>query len=111
MCFQHCVDNFFTRDLSAGESTCLDKCVLKFSNVNQRVMGTYIAEQSVINERRLKEVESQMRAQSGAAVLSNDPITTVDVMQSIAQINSETSSISEHIEAVDDSARSKKFVA
>lgn len=64
MCFQHCVDNFFARDISANESSCLDICVLKFSNINQRIMGTYIAEQSVINKRRMEEVETQMQAHS-----------------------------------------------
>lgn len=105
MCFQHCVDNFFTRDLSAAESTCLDKCVLKFSNVNQRVMGTYIAEQSLINERRMKEVEAQIHAQNEAATISNTSNTTPNVMPSIAHIESE------EMKTADDPSRSQKIVA
>lgn len=66
MCFVHCVDNFFTRDLSTTESSCLDRCVLKFSNVNQRVMAAYIRDQAIINERRMKEMEDQARAQEAA---------------------------------------------
>lgn len=72
MCFQHCADNLFNRDLSTDEANCLDKCVKKFSNVNQRVMGAYIAEQTVINERRTKEVEAQL-----AAVAANEVTPTV----------------------------------
>lgn len=68
MCFQHCVDNFFSREVSGEEATCLDQCVSKFSNVNQRMMSTYVVEQSAINERRLKEIESQS-AVSAAAIL------------------------------------------
>lgn len=67
MCFSHCVDNFYNRDLSTEESTCLDRCVIKFSNINQRIMSTYIRDQSVINERRMKEVEVQMQAAAAAA--------------------------------------------
>lgn len=70
MCFVHCVDNFFTRDLSTTESNCLDRCVLKFSNVNQRVMAAYIRDQAVINERRMKEMEDQARAQEAALAKS-----------------------------------------
>lgn len=70
MCFVHCVDNFFTRDLSTTESNCLDRCVLKFSNVNQRVMAAYIRDQAIINERRMKEMEDQARAQEAALAAS-----------------------------------------
>lgn len=66
MCFQHCADNFFKRELSTEESTCLDRCVLKFSNVNQRMMDSYVRDQSLINERRLKEMEEQVRANEAA---------------------------------------------
>lgn len=70
MCFVNCVDNFFTRDLSTTESSCLDKCVLKFSNVNQRVMAAYIRDQAIINERRMKEMEDQARANEAALAAS-----------------------------------------
>lgn len=63
MCFEHCVDNFFTRNLSTVESNCLDRCVAKFSSVNQRVMGSYLVEQATINERRMKEIDAQMQMQ------------------------------------------------
>lgn len=65
-CFLHCVDNLFTRSLSEYESSCLDKCVIKFSNVNQRVMSTYVREQTLINQRRLKEMEQQMQTINAA---------------------------------------------
>lgn len=70
MCFVNCVDNFFTRDLSTTESNCLDKCVLKFSNVNQRVMAAYIRDQAVINERRVKEMEAVARAHEATLAAS-----------------------------------------
>lgn len=73
LCFQHCADNFYTRDLSNEESTCLDKCVLKFSNVNQRIMNAYVHDQSLINERRMKEVEEQMKTANLNANASNTP--------------------------------------
>lgn len=61
LCFNHCADNFFDRELSTDESNCLDKCVLKFSNVNQRVMNAYVHDQTLINERRMKEMEEQAK--------------------------------------------------
>lgn len=68
MCFTHCTDNFFTRQLSANEESCLDKCITKFSNVNQRVMAAYVHDQAIINERRLKEMDDQMKANEAAAL-------------------------------------------
>lgn len=62
MCFKHCADNFNSRELSPEESTCLDRCVIKFSSVNQRVMSGYVEEQTLINTRRMKEMEVQMQA-------------------------------------------------
>lgn len=100
MCFLHCVDNFFTRDLSTTESSCLDRCVLKFSNVNQRVMAAYIRDQAIINERRMKEMEDQARANEAALAASAaaaaaaseaakaTPVAIVDVlMESTTDIN------------------------
>lgn len=68
MCFVHCADNFFTRQLSVNEESCLDKCIDKFSNVNQRVMAAYVHDQAIINERRMKEMEQQMKANEAAAL-------------------------------------------
>lgn len=70
MCFVHCADNFFTRQLSTEESNCLDRCVLKFSNVNQRVMSAYVHDQAIINERRMKEMEEQAKANEAALAAS-----------------------------------------
>lgn len=74
MCFLHCSDNFFTRQLTTEESNCLDKCVLKFSNVNQRVMAAYVHDQGIINQRRIKEMEDQMKANEATTV--STPVTT-----------------------------------
>lgn len=73
MCFVHCSDNFFTRELSTQESNCLDRCVLKFSNVNQRVMSAYVHDQALINERRMKEMEEQVKANEAALAASAVP--------------------------------------
>lgn len=83
MCFTHCADNFFSRELSTEESSCLDKCVLKFSNVNQRVMSAYVHDQAIINERRMKEMEEQVKANEAAIAASmaaTDTTTAPDVL-------------------------------
>lgn len=103
MCFVNCVDNFFTRDLTATEQSCLDKCVLKFSNVNQRVMAAYVRDQATINERRMKEMEEQARANEAALAASaaataetpsiTIPVDTIDLpKESAAVINPLSSS-------------------
>ncbi|XP_031621186.1 mitochondrial import inner membrane translocase subunit Tim10B [Contarinia nasturtii] len=98
MCFSHCTDNFFTRQLTTEESNCLDKCVLKFSNVNQRVMTNYVHYQGIINERRVKEMEEQMKANEAAALAASNVPTTdastltpndMDISSSISAVNSE----------------------
>uniref|UniRef100_A0A182NJW6 Peptidase S1 domain-containing protein n=1 Tax=Anopheles dirus TaxID=7168 RepID=A0A182NJW6_9DIPT len=59
MCFNSCVDNLFGRDLTREEISCADNCVLKFTNVNQRLLGVYVGVQGDINQRRMAEVEAQ----------------------------------------------------
>lgn len=88
MCFMHCADNFFTRELSMEESTCLDRCVLKFSNVNQRVMTSYVQDQAIINERRMKEMEEQMKANETALAASAVTTAPVENHPSNIDINS-----------------------
>lgn len=83
MCFVHCVDNFFTRDLSTTESNCLDKCVLKFSNVNQRIMSAYVRDQAIINERRMKEMEDQARANEASLAASAAAATPASTAETI----------------------------
>uniref|UniRef100_A0A182RCL9 Zf-Tim10_DDP domain-containing protein n=1 Tax=Anopheles funestus TaxID=62324 RepID=A0A182RCL9_ANOFN len=59
MCFNACVDNLYGRDLTREEISCADNCVLKFTNVNQRLLKVYVGVQSDINQRRMAEVEAQ----------------------------------------------------
>lgn len=101
MCFKHCADNFYNRQLSTEESTCLDRCVIKFSSVNQRVMASYVEDQTAINARRLKEMEAQVQtardaelAAATAAAAAN--AITIDNTSApvIPEISTETSSIS-----------------
>lgn len=104
MCFKHCADNFYNRQLSTEESTCLDRCVIKFSSVNQRVMATYVEDQTAINARRLKEMEAQVQtardaelaATTAAATAAAANAITIDNTTApvIPEISTETSSIS-----------------
>lgn len=101
MCFLHCADNFHSRELSTYESNCLDKCVAKFSNVNQRIMGTYVQEQSAINERRMKEMEEQVKAAniqaatppSNATSPENNITSSVETAASTSALTSPSQSI------------------
>lgn len=86
---------------------------MKFSNVNQRVMGTYIAEQSLINERRMQEGEAQMQGSNTVAGASDDLTAISDVLPShlITPIDSGTTSVSEHIEVTESPSQSQKKMA
>lgn len=51
------------------QTNCVDKCVIKFSNVNQKVMGIYVEAQTAINVRRMAELELQLKQQQEAQAL------------------------------------------
>ncbi|XP_058120810.1 mitochondrial import inner membrane translocase subunit Tim10B [Anopheles ziemanni] len=59
LCFNSCVDNLFGRDLTREEISCADNCVLKFTNVNQRLLKVYVGVQADINQKRMSEFEAQ----------------------------------------------------
>lgn len=40
--------------------------MIKFSNVNQKVMGIYVEAQTAINAKRMAELESQLKQQQEA---------------------------------------------
>lgn len=87
MCFKHCADNFHNRQLSAEETTCLDRCVIKFSSVNQRVMATYVEDQTAINARRLKEMEAQVQTARDAELAAATAAATAAAANAIANTN------------------------
>lgn len=87
-CFLHCSESFFNRNLTQDEvsdeisdkrllpiistftqTNCVDKCVIKFSNVNQKVMGLYVEAQTAINTRRMAELEIQLKQQEAQVAL------------------------------------------
>ncbi|XP_059621172.1 mitochondrial import inner membrane translocase subunit Tim10B [Phlebotomus argentipes] len=61
-CFTKCVDNFYSRTISANETRCVENCFGKFTNVNQKILGVYIGVQQEINARRIAEIEAQQNA-------------------------------------------------
>ncbi|XP_055375096.1 mitochondrial import inner membrane translocase subunit Tim10B-like isoform X3 [Condylostylus longicornis] len=63
LCFSHCADNFYSRTISVDETLCIDKCLQKFTRVNQRVMNVYVDVQTEITQRRVQELESLTREQ------------------------------------------------
>lgn len=65
--------------------------MLKFSNVNQRVMNAYVHDQAIINERRMKEMEDQMKAQEAAALAASATPTTIPATDITAIVDSSNS--------------------
>lgn len=87
LCFSHCVDNFFSRETSREEAACLDKCVQKFTRVNQRIMNVYVEVQTGINERRVAEMEAQAQSQTLASTEQQQAIPTANQSDSFADSN------------------------
>lgn len=79
LCFKQCTDNFFSREVSQDESTCLDRCVIKFSRVNQRIMNAYVEDQTAIQARRMKEIEAQMQTVRDAETAAANAATNLTV--------------------------------
>lgn len=55
--------------MNISQTNCVDKCVIKFSNVNQKVMGIYVEAQTAINARRMAELETQLKQQEAQLAL------------------------------------------
>ncbi|XP_054708757.1 mitochondrial import inner membrane translocase subunit Tim10 B-like [Uloborus diversus] len=60
-CFNHCIDNFNCRQLTAFEESCIEKCTAKALGVNQRLMMAYIDIQPEIVNKRTEEIQNQQR--------------------------------------------------
>lgn len=74
-------------------------------------MGSYIAEQSLINERRMHEGEAQMQASNKTSGAPDTSTAISDVLPPIAPIDNGTASVSEHIEVTDDPSQNRKILA
>lgn len=61
-CFQHCVNNFYSRDLASDEENCVDLCVRKHINVNHRIMGVFVELQPMIVNKRIEEMNQAQAA-------------------------------------------------
>lgn len=94
MCFKHCTDNFNDRQLSPEESSCLDRCVIKFSSVNQRIMSGYVEEQTIINTRRMQEVETQAQAARAIELKAATEAASAAIASSIENTPAETTTAS-----------------
>lgn len=55
-CFEHCVNNFYSRDLASDEETCVELCVRKHVKVNHKVMGVFMELEPVIRNKRIEEM-------------------------------------------------------
>lgn len=97
LCFQHCADNFFNRQLSPEETTCLDRCVNKFSGVNARVMSSYVEFQTEINTRRMKEMETQMQVARDAELAATAATATATTVPTAAATPAENMAIASTI--------------
>lgn len=53
------------------QTSCVDKCVIKYSNVNQKVMGIFVEAQTAINAKRMAELELQLKQQEVALQQQN----------------------------------------
>lgn len=68
--------------------------MLKFSSVNQKVMGVYVEAQTAINQKRMAEVEAQMKQAQAAELAQNLNKISTDVSASPDDLPQQTTTIS-----------------
>ena len=62
LCFNRCVINLNSRQLSAEEAACTDVCAEKAMKFNNRLMKVFVVEQPLATERRMAEAEKDAAA-------------------------------------------------
>ena len=62
LCFNRCVINLNSRQLSEEEAACTDACAEKAMKFNNRLMKVFVVEQPLATERRMAEAEKDAAA-------------------------------------------------
>ena len=62
LCFNRCVINLNSRQLSEEEAACTDVCAEKAMKFNNRLMKVFVVEQPLATERRMAEAEKDAAA-------------------------------------------------
>ncbi|KAK9876541.1 hypothetical protein WA026_013915 [Henosepilachna vigintioctopunctata] len=60
-CFGKCVDNLYSRQLEPNELSCIEDCASKFIKFNSKIMTTFVEVQNTIVQRRMKDMEEQLK--------------------------------------------------
>ena len=84
LCFNRCVINLNSRQLSSEEMACADVCAEKAMKFNNRLMKTFVVEQPLATERRMKEAERDAEAameRLKAAGVDPETLTAQEVAQ------------------------------
>ncbi|GBL95477.1 hypothetical protein AVEN_54090-1 [Araneus ventricosus] len=58
-CFNHCIENFNSRELTHSEESCIEKCSSKGIAVNHKLMMCYIDIQPEVINKRAEELQKQ----------------------------------------------------
>jgi len=71
-CFRDCVVDLNHRSITLDEDKCLDDCTTKLTNLNHRLLSTFMVEQPKITEQKIemakKERDAAMQAMSESQI-------------------------------------------
>lgn len=59
LCFNHCIVNLHTRDLTATEEKCINDCTSKAACLNHRILGAFMVEQPKIVQQKMETVQRE----------------------------------------------------
>jgi len=62
ICFNRCIVNLNSRNLSEEEAACSDVCVSKQMKFNQKAMGVYMVEQPKMLEKKMETAQKESEA-------------------------------------------------
>lgn len=60
-CFDRCIDDLNSRKLNETEESCIEGCASKFVKFNHRMMATFVEANSLIVNKRIKDVEDAQK--------------------------------------------------
>lgn len=60
-CFNSCIPNLNSRELTPGEISCTDLCAGKNMTINHKILSAFMVEQPKMTEQKIEKAEAEAR--------------------------------------------------